>query len=80
MFLGVRSEAFTPHDLRRGGATWHFGLFSSYDRTQEHGRWSHQRTARQYIDEALAEVGLGGLSAPAIERVDRAARCLSTYL
>ena len=79
-FLGVRSEAFTPHGLRRGGATWHFGLFFSYDRTQEHGRWSHQRTARQYIDVAMAEAGLGEMSAPALERISRAARCLGTYL
>ena len=79
-FLGVRSDAFTPHGLRRGGATWHFGLFFSYDRTQEHGRWSHQRTARQYIDEAMAEAGLGEVSAPAFERINRAARCLGTYL
>ena len=25
-FLGVRSDAFTPHGLRRGGATWHFWI------------------------------------------------------
>ena len=83
-FLGVRSDAFTPHGLRRGGASWHFGLFFSYDRTQEHGRWSHQRTARQYIyiyiDEAMVEVGLGELSVPTIDRISRAARCLGVYL
>ena len=79
-FLGLHSESFTPHGLRRGGATWHFGLFYSYDRTQDHGRWSHQRTARQYIDEAMAESGLGDLSVPAIERINRAARCLDAYV
>lgn len=26
-FLGVRSDALTPHGLRRGGVTWHFSLF-----------------------------------------------------
>ena len=26
-FLGIRTPAFTPHGLRRGGATWHFSLY-----------------------------------------------------
>ena len=79
-FLGIRTPAFTPHGLRRGGATWHFSLYFSFDKTQEHGRWSHQRTARQYINEAMAESGLGELSPAAIDRMARDARCLGHYI
>ena len=45
----------TPHGVRRGGASWHFGLHGLYDRTVEHGRWSSVRSARIYINEAAAE-------------------------
>ena len=40
----------TPHGVRRGGATWHFGLYGSYDKTQDHGRWNQLKSARLYID------------------------------
>lgn len=79
-FLGLKQASVTLHGLRRGGATCNCSLYFSYDRTQEHGRWSHQRTARQYIDEAMAESGLGALAPDAIERIGRAARVLPSLL
>ena len=46
----------TSHCLRRGGATWHFKLYSSFDRTASHGRWSQVKTCRLYIDEAMSDL------------------------
>ena len=40
----------TPHGVRRGGATWHFGFYGSYDKIQDHGRWNQLKSARLYID------------------------------
>ena len=38
-----------------GGASWHFKLHGSFDRTVEHGRWASVGSARIYINEAAAE-------------------------
>lgn len=51
-YYGIDHAKPTPHGVRRGGATWHFGLYGSYDRTTDHGRWAHVKTAKTYIDEA----------------------------
>ena len=53
--FGVHSPRFTPYCLRRGGATWHFTKYSSYDATVDLGRWAQLRTAKLYIDQATAE-------------------------
>ena len=53
--FGVSSARFTPYCLRRGGATWHFTKFGSYDATQHLGRWAQSKTAKLYIDQATAE-------------------------
>ena len=45
----------TPHGIRRGGASWHFKLHGSFDRTVEHGRLASVGSARIYINEAAAE-------------------------
>ena len=50
----------TPHGIRRGGASWHFKLHGSFDRTVEHGRWASVGSARVYINEAAAEEAAGG--------------------
>ena len=57
-FYMVRHPKPTLHGIRRGGASFHFGWHNSYDRTAEHGRWAHSRTAKLYIDEAGAELAL----------------------
>jgi integrase len=59
--FGLKHPNLTPHGLRRGGATWHFGRFLSYDKTQAHGRWAQARTAKLYIDEAMAESGIASI-------------------
>lgn len=78
--LGLIQTAFTPHGLRRGVATCRFSLYLCNDRTQEHGRWGHQRTARQHIDEAMAESGVGNLALAAFVRIPRGARMLLVFL
>ena len=52
----------TPHSLRRGGATWHFKRCQHIDVVRSLGRWSQARTAKLYIDEALADSSEAGLS------------------
>ena len=55
--LGMPLERLTPYSLRRGGATWHFQCLGSLALTTAHGRWADERTARIYIDGALAQLG-----------------------
>ena len=45
-----------PYSLRRGGATSDFLFFNSLDHTTVRGRWAHVKTARIYINTALAEL------------------------
>lgn len=44
-----------PYSLRRGGATSAFRRGSSFEQLLLRGRWTHQRTARLYLDEALQQ-------------------------
>ena len=55
--VGLPRMAWKPYSLRRGGATDDFGHHANFDRTTERGRWQSSRTARIYINEAVAEVG-----------------------
>ena len=61
-FFGVSHPHVTPHSLRRGGATWHFKRCQNVDVVQALGRWSQARTAKLYIDEALADTSEAELS------------------
>jgi integrase len=79
-FFGLAHPNLTPHGLRRGGATWHFSLFFNYDRTQQHGRWKQQQTAKGYIDEAMAELGQASLPAAGKARLHRAEALLPELL
>ena len=51
---GVPPGVWSLHSLRRGGATHLFSSTFSFDRVTVIGRWSQVRTARIYINEALA--------------------------
>ena len=68
-YFGLKHPKPTPHGLRRGGATWHFKLHHSYDRTMEHGRWTQLKIARGYIDEATAEAAKTSLPEAGAARV-----------
>ena len=45
----------TPYSFKRGGASFLFSLWHSYDRVTEIGRWRSVGSARRYIDSARAE-------------------------
>ena len=53
-----------PYSLRRGGATSAFRLGVTFDQLLVRGRWSNQRTARIYLDEALQQSSLLQFSHP----------------
>ena len=69
-----------PYSLRRGGATYHFRRFGNMDKTMEIGRWQHQKTARVYVNSALAELAVLHLPAKASSRVAEWSAALSTVL
>ena len=54
--LGLREWEFKPYSLRRGGATHLFRMGNQLSATKVRGRWSNSRTARIYINEAMAEL------------------------
>jgi hypothetical protein len=48
-------KAVMPYSLRRGGATADFRHHGQIDKTADRGRWGNTKTARIYINTALAE-------------------------
>lgn len=44
--------------LRRGGASWDFMQHGSRDTTLERGRWQQAKTAKTYVQTAVAEAQL----------------------
>ena len=79
-FFGLISPRLTPHGLRRGGGTWFFRLHGSYDRLAAHGRWSQVKSARQYVDVAMADRAWCELSGTGARRAEVAAACLPGLL
>lgn len=73
---GCADPTLTPYCLRRGGATWHFTKYQCYDTTQELGRWSNVKTAKQYINQAVSDVA--GVKIPnwGKSRIERLCRIL----
>ena len=53
--VGLPTHQLTGYALRRGGATWHFLMYGHLGKTTVHGRWGQEKTARIYIDGALAQ-------------------------
>ena len=53
--LGIHGNGLTPFVLRRGGATWHFGLFKSLDATSAYGQWALGAAARRCVSQAMAD-------------------------
>jgi hypothetical protein len=48
-------ESVRPYSLRRGGATEFFKQCGSIDHVVEKGRWGNFRTARLYVNTAIAD-------------------------
>ena len=61
-FFGMSAMGYLPYSVRRGGATWHFQTYGSMSKTCLHGRWSAEKTARLYIEDAMAAVGQSNMS------------------
>ncbi len=57
-FFGLTDFFIQPYSLRRGGATSAFRAGVHFDALLLRGRWTHQRTARIYLDEALQQSSL----------------------
>ena len=75
--LPALTPTWRPYSLRRGGATAHFMQLGSLDRTAVRGRWLSTKTARIYINEAVA--ALAAIHAtPAQQREMR--RCAAALL
>ena len=74
-YFGISHLKPTPHGLRRGGATWHFGLYGSYDKAAAHGRWTQTRTAKIYTDTATAAIAEVTLSSEGKARLADATMC-----
>ena len=68
-FLGIDELGFMPYSLRRGGATWHFAKYNSFDQTVVRGRWQDSKTARIYIDDARATLVHVRLSPISVQRI-----------
>eukprot|EP00438_Fugacium_kawagutii_P005826 Skav231210 [mRNA] locus=scaffold2958:85828:91822:- [translate_table: standard] len=49
--IGFGPNDYSPYGIRRGGATWFFLETASMDATLHRGRWSSNKTAKQYVDE-----------------------------
>ena len=52
--LKLQDFLFRPYSLRRGGATYWFGMHHNLDRILVQGRWQAAKTARIYLNEGLA--------------------------
>ena len=78
--FGLINSQVTSHGMRRGGATWHFCTHGSYDRTASHGRWASLKSARTYIDRAVAELTLSKLPKWGRLRLDNALPLLEHFL
>ena len=79
-FLGIHDERLTLYSLRRGGASWHFTTYQNLDATRMLGRWQWERTARLYIDGAVAELVNAQLTQRGARRASAARNVLSFYL
>ena len=54
--MELSSIGFRPYSLRRGGATFFFQYHGSFDKLLVQGRWAAAKTARIYLNEALAQL------------------------
>lgn len=68
-----------PYSLRRGGATTAFRRGATFDQLLVRGRWSHQRTARIYLDEALQQSAVLSFPGPSLARLSMARRTFNGF-
>jgi hypothetical protein len=78
--FGCRDPTLTPYCLSRGGATWHFTTYKSYDSTQALGRWGSAKTARQYINQAISEIAYMKIPHWGRDRIQKGGRVLEALI
>ena len=71
---------FQPYSLRRGGATWHFAAGKSLDATIVRGRWQSSKTARIYIEDAVAAEVAAKMPREAVAAINEANLLWSGWL
>lgn len=76
-FLLLQDYYILPYSLRRGGSTSAFRRGATFDQLLVRGRWTHQRTARIYLDEALQQSSLLNFSSATKRRFKWATTQLS---
>jgi len=59
---GLSLDTLTPYSLRRGGATHNFQQHFQISKSAALGRWSSEKAARIYIDQAIAHQVEGSIS------------------
>ena len=77
--LGLSDIHVMPYSLRRGGATAHFRLWGSLDKTCLRGRWAHHRTARIYINTALQDLTAYSIPSEAQAIISSARNTLAAF-
>ena len=78
--LGYPTLRISGYSVRRGGATYHFAKHGSLSRTTVAGRWADAKTARIYIDSAMAQSNEWQLSKESTAMSTRARDCALAYL
>ena len=67
--LGMHGNGLSRFVLRRGGVTWHFGLFKSLDATSAYGRWALRATAWRHVSQAVTDMQHVTLSEDSLSRI-----------
>ena len=68
------------YSLRRGGATDEFATNGNYDLLTERGRWASTRTAKIYVNEAMAELSTIQTTAVQLQTQSRYTKFLANLL
>jgi hypothetical protein len=71
--FGLENFHYPPYAIRRGGATWYFRQTNSMDAVMVLGRWAQARTARIYIEDAMATLRRLALPKATLEQLHKQA-------
>jgi len=77
--FGLQDGGYRPYSLRRGGASWHFSIWGSLDYTMHIGRWLDPKTAKLYIEDAVAQRAEVSLSYQQLDLLRSSAVLLADY-
>ena len=78
--LGLPLDRLTLYAIRRGGATWDFQQHFLLARSMTLGRWGSEKTARLYIDQAMAQQAEASLTKKSKNALNAAARVSASLL